>query len=403
MTNFRHMGRAAAIAVTTVLLAAVMTVDAIVGVSATADPNTALSLSPQRGEALVARGRRQLLSAAPDPATYRAMSRDAELAIRQSPINAGAVMLKGVARDSLEGSEAARPLMVLARKLTRRDLPVQLWWIETDSAGGDVAATLDHYDIAMTTNSSAQAILFPILTDALSQQEIRTGLANLFRRRPAWMPALVQHLIVNAQVTGDVVDLIIAGGGLPDGKAYAGLAPHLISQLAVKREFAALARFYSHLPGTNAAMLQSAELSRAGTDPRHVPASWEMLPQDGPVAAVETGNDDTRLLRLDDFLDTATPAARKLLLLRPGPYHVELESKQVDPDAPTAATIAVQCADAITTSVLASDMLAGRSWTRNELAFDVPPSCPAVYLLIGMNRKERAGGGVLVRNIRVRR
>jgi hypothetical protein len=84
--------------------------------------------------------------------------------------------------------------MAYALRLSRRDLPAQLWAIEDAVGRGDVTAALANYDIALRTSRKAPELLFPVLSAAISNPEVRREAAGTLAARPIWAPAFVFYV-----------------------------------------------------------------------------------------------------------------------------------------------------------------------------------------------------------------
>lgn len=121
----------------------------------------------------------------------------ARRALRQDPTAIGAITALGlVDEQSGRGPSAAR-LFEYSNALSRRDLPTQLWKIETAVSRGDVAGALRHYDIALRMSRHAPDLLFPVLISAVADPAIRSALVATFRSRPAWGPLFVEYAASN--------------------------------------------------------------------------------------------------------------------------------------------------------------------------------------------------------------
>lgn len=91
-------------------------------------------------------------------------------------------------------TDAARRLFAHSDTLSRRELGTRLWLIEDAVASNDVADALRHYDIALRTAKSAPDLLYPVLSEAITDPEISRSLSITLAKRPAWGDAFVQYL-----------------------------------------------------------------------------------------------------------------------------------------------------------------------------------------------------------------
>jgi len=70
----------------------------------------------------------------------------------------------------------AERLIRFAERLSRRDLPTQLWLIEANVARNDIEGALAHYNIALRTSQAAADVLFPILVQAILSTAFAEGI-----------------------------------------------------------------------------------------------------------------------------------------------------------------------------------------------------------------------------------
>lgn len=121
----------------------------------------------------------------------------ARKALRQDPTAIGAVTALGLVDEQSRRRVAAARLFEYSNALSRRDLPTQLWKIETAVSRGDIAGALRHYDIALRTSRHAPDLLFPVLVSAVADPAIRVALVRTFRGQPAWGPLFVEYAASN--------------------------------------------------------------------------------------------------------------------------------------------------------------------------------------------------------------
>ena len=136
----------------------------------------------------------------------------ARSALRTEPTAVAALSTIGLDAALRGDSGAARPVFAYSQTLSRRDLPTQLWAIEDAVGQGDVAAALNHYDIALRTSRNAPDLLFPVLASAVPQANIRQALARTLARKPPWGAAFIGYLASNGPDFQSVASLFT---GLP--------------------------------------------------------------------------------------------------------------------------------------------------------------------------------------------
>lgn len=116
---------------------------------------------------------------------------------------------------------AARKLFVHSDALSRRELGTRLWLIEDAVGRNDVAGALHHYDIALRTEKAAPALLFPILSEAISDPALAQALSTTIAARPPWSEAFIGYLaaVNKAPVVSSVFLRRLAERGVPISQA----------------------------------------------------------------------------------------------------------------------------------------------------------------------------------------
>ncbi len=161
-----------AILAATTYLAWLSFIHAVASITWRQNPDTALYYVPDHPLAL-SRKADELFAQRQDPATLAKVEAMAKQSLRGGALNPVAIRLLGYVADARGDTKKARHLMLLSQKVSRRDLGTQLWLIEDAVARDDKRAALNHYDIAMRATPSSFPILFPTLTGALGDPDVR--------------------------------------------------------------------------------------------------------------------------------------------------------------------------------------------------------------------------------------
>lgn len=188
-------------AVRTVLAAVVLGAGYIgtaqtLGDASRSDPARAHALAPWNGRmtALLAL---QLSGADANAADRARADRLARRALLQDPTAVAAVSTLGLNTQLRGDAPRARRLFAYAQKLSRRDLPTQIWAIEDSVGRGNVTGALRHYDIALRTSRNAPALLYPILGSAIADPTVRSALLSTLKARPEWGESFVNYVAGN--------------------------------------------------------------------------------------------------------------------------------------------------------------------------------------------------------------
>lgn len=163
----------------------------LAGVVKRGDPQRAHALAPGDGRitALAAEQRLVALRSPSDQLTRTLAQR----ALLQDPTAVKAVETLGMQAQMGNDAVRARRLFAYAQTLTRRELQTHLWGIEDAVVRNDIPAVLRHYDMALRTSKNAPDILYPVLTAALGETEVRARLVDVLARKPLWGPGFVAH------------------------------------------------------------------------------------------------------------------------------------------------------------------------------------------------------------------
>lgn len=240
------------------------------------NPDLALRLVPDHPLAL-SRKADELFSQSQNAATLTKVEVMAKRSLRGGPLNPVAIRLLGYVADARGDQDKARELMLLSQKVSRRDFGTQLWLIEDAVARNDKAQALYHYDIALRTTPSSFPILLPTLVGALSDPEVRRGLAPYVKAAPQWLPAFLGEAINNGENPADLADVLLKAGGLPRSDDYDAMSNSLLGVLIAKGKFASFHQYYSSLPSADPATLTSARMSRLTTNLRYSQAGWQLV------------------------------------------------------------------------------------------------------------------------------
>lgn len=144
------------------------------------DQIAAMGDRPAQGRALA-----QRLSK-PEAIARRALRRDATAV--------AAVTTLGLAAQLRGDLAGARRWFAYAERLTRRDLPTELWMIEDAVSQGNIPGALRHYDIALRTRWASWDLLFPVLANAAGDPQVVPDLVRLLAQGPTWSPSFITFM-----------------------------------------------------------------------------------------------------------------------------------------------------------------------------------------------------------------
>jgi len=351
------------------------------------DAAQAQMLSPWNGRitALLARQ----LSGAEATATDRTRAdRLARRALRQDPTAVAAVSTLGLNTQLRGDGAGARRLFAYAEKLSRRDLPTQLWAIEDAVGRGDVARALRHYDIALRTSRNAPALLYPILGSAIVDPSVRGALLRTLAARPEWGESFVNYVAGNG---ADMQATAALFAGLRRARipVAAQASAVVINGLILGNHWNEAWSYYASIrPGAD---------RRRSRDPRFqaaiaTPAPFDWTPADNPAitAAIQRGDDG------GTFVFAAPSSVGGSLLtqiqvLAPGEYRLVGRTSGLDQPETSRPYWALTCQDgrelgrlALPNSAQANGRFAG--------LLRVPAGCPVQVLALVARPSDSVSG-----------
>lgn len=330
--------------------------------------------------------------AKPSAPEFVRAERDALQALSIDPTNVTAVADIALVREVQGRRKEAVALMRYAQRLSRRNLVTQLWWIEYLSASGDVAGTLEHYDIALRTSSLAPSMLFPILVSASADPQIAAPLARLVAQRPVWAEQFVQHLAQSSPdpvSVGQFLERMAALGAPAAARSLVTIVDRLVQ---IGRGDAAWALFARYRPDAARNQIRDPDFSASPAEPTAF--DWQ-LSQEGLSISVDPSG-----LRIDVAPGGGGVAARQLIKLPPGRRTLRLDYTASDSSGAKGAepVLTVRCSG--TGPSLGTTAATGSK--PDALTLEVPASCPFQLLEVALQAADSPGGAsVVVRAIRL--
>lgn len=159
-----------------------------------ADPERAYALSS--GDGRIAGVLAQQIASTNDASTADRHRADALArgALATEPLAVTAMTALGLNAQVAGNTAVARRIFVHSDTVSRRELGPRLWLIEDAVARGDIPGALRHYDIALRTEKNARELLFPILSNAVSDPTIADALVDTMAAKPAWTTSFILNL-----------------------------------------------------------------------------------------------------------------------------------------------------------------------------------------------------------------
>lgn len=337
------------------------------------NPSAALAIAPYdaRAATILADG----LVNSGDIARARAI---ASSALRREPISARTMRVVAFT-STLRNDPRAIEQFASAQRLSRRDLPTQLWLLERRVSKGDVAGALGHFRVALTTHAESAPVLFPILIGATGEATLLPALARFLKVPAPWRDGLLFRMASTgpSPATLDTLFTLLRRQGADFDDAT---VQSLIDRLVQGGQFAAAARQY--MLATNVvgigSEVQGGDFQRAV---RFHPFDWTLANSGmADAALVGSKGHEAPTLAFHSYgaIGSAATLASRLLLLRPGQYMLRSKGSMISGRASP-----IWSLDCITGRPLLQPISAAAGDPRMLLRgfFSVPVSgCPAQWL-----------------------
>lgn len=271
--------------------------------------------------ALNSRGEAILSSQQPLVAKLQSLRPLALASLQKQAINPVALRLLEVTRslDTQNGSHHA--LLDLSMRVSRRDFGTQLWIIERSVEQGDSVAALRAYNTALSTTSQSWDLLFPILTAALDDPEIRSAFVPYLKRQSVWIAPFFAQAVSTTTNPRSLAELAVQAGGLKGLKNAPDLQRALFSALIDKRQFGALKDSFRALQPSDVSLLTSAKLNRRTLSFENGRLSWQL--SSDPALSASTSAANTLVIYAGS--GERGTAATKLLFLPQGSYQLKAD------------------------------------------------------------------------------
>lgn len=352
----------------------------ISGIARYKNPQAALVVMPRDSIALAARAD-LLLAANPTNPPPQAV-RFAVQALQEQALNAKAIRILGYVADAKGERPRALALVQLAEQLSRREPATQLWLIEYHAQVNDIVKALKNYDILLKTKPDMQNLLFPRLSNAISDARIRAALLPHVRQNKPWTSNFLWHAINNDKDLSNIVNLILENRGFPKNKAGDKSAREqeksLLARLVADSRFADAQRIYVLVPGANPALLTNPAFDDHDRDGRYGVMGWQII--DDPNAGggfVGKKTQDRPVLSIFVSSATTRPVASRLLYLQPGSYRLIVVLDQFERGDGGYVQFRMRCPlNKSGASLWTFDVGPGRG----QGQFDIPSNCPVQFL-----------------------
>lgn len=245
-------------------------------------PDITLAWRPDDAVALALREDQRLGDVDADPAAASAASiaATARRALRTDPLTPSALRQIAMAEAIEQNPHVTRALVLLAHRVSRRELGTLVWLIQDSLDGGATGSVLRYFDEALLTNPIAPDMLYPALSAGLSDPPIRAGLVPLLRENRPWMAGLLHYAARTGEGARHVAGIVVAAGGLPSVNGYIGLNTQILSSLASEGDFSLARAYLRRVNGTGRDISIDPSFTAATINDDLGPFAWSLIEQD---------------------------------------------------------------------------------------------------------------------------
>lgn len=347
----------------------------LANVTVRADPALAHALAPWNGAVTAAYAQEKFLRQSGSD-SQSAAGRLAALALLQDATTVEALTVLGF-QARLQGDVLrSDAVFSYSSQLSRRELRPQIWAIEEAINRGDIAAALQHFDIALRTSQGAQELLFPVLASALAEPKIRSLMLPLLAKNPLWNKAFFNFLATSGIEPRGAAQLFLEGkriGLTVDGETRAQLVDALFGQAHFNDAW----KYYETLrPGVDRLRARDPDFNYASDSPTVF--DWTTANEPGLSVAILASPEGG----LVEF--AAAPSAGGIVLqqsqvLPPGTYRLQGRSNGIEQPERSRPYLSLNCQDGreLGRVPLPNSSEEGGSFTAS---LTVPQGCPAQTL-----------------------
>lgn len=353
-------------------LSLAVTVDQVLGRSL---PAIAARWAPWSASWRMQSATQAVVNGNPSPALRARAEQESRAALNRAPLRAVAARLIGTTQ--LLAGDRGVAAYRYAHRLSRRDLPTELYLIETRVAANDVSGALRHYDIAMRTNVASRPMLGDILINASDTPEIAQALGRLLATRPVWLPEFYQRFASQAKNPAAITTVIQALDFRGDRAGDVEFITMALERLVQLGAIGDAERYYRGVTRTadNGILLRNGGFERPN---RFQPFDWIIASEPTHSGIVERRADASGVV-LTLTGNESHSIARQLLVLRPGRYLLAATVGNVPQAVEERPKLVLSCrlGAPIATIPFAA---AGDAPRRFEASVTIPQGCDAQWL-----------------------
>ena len=242
-------------------------------------------------------------------------------ALAREPVNVVAARSIGLYYARKRQAARAMAWFNYSERLSRRDLPVQIWLIQQSVEAGNVQAALVHYDRALRSSVEAEATLLPVLRVAANDPAIAVALGRTLAKRPFWRMPFLRDTLAGMTNTNAVIALTIEARLTPKDLLDKTIVETALGRMVMLGKASAAKRLSQryHAAAAGGNLVMDGDFA----DPSALqPFAWGLSGEDDLSAEEDTDADGRPFLTVHSANGHGGIVANQLLLLAPGAYVV---------------------------------------------------------------------------------
>lgn len=300
--------------------------------------------------------------------------------LRAQALNPRALRVVGFVNDANNKIEKGEAIIRQSALLSRRNLGTQLWLIEEAIRRNDTKAALHQYHLALTTSPNAKDILFPILTKAVTNQEIANELVPYVKSNEEWIVPFLALAVRDKEAVNSIADVVIKAGGIQSGAKRDQVRSDLMLALVEKGDVHRAAAIFKTAEGAPKEILASPALTATAFDSKYKGLGWS-LSDDPALGSEVSGTQERRAMLAYANGGKSGRVARKALLLQPGQYQLRVAYSDLVSNPNSTIRWQISCAGSSETSPIAVGADLTKASNGNaSLLFTVTSACTGQFL-----------------------
>ncbi|MEW5424329.1 tetratricopeptide repeat protein [Amorphus sp. 3PC139-8] len=335
-----------------------------------------------------------------------------QIVLRRDPLNASALALYGFSLDAHGEDAQALDVIRAANARDPRILAVNIWLFNHYAAANEFSEAIRYADMTLRFAGRVSGQLYASFGQFVTVPSGLTAVTNALAKNPPWRSGFLRYLSRNKETLPTAYIVLSSLQGTRAPPTNDELAPVLNAMIENGAYQDALFLWIGTLPNEQSAGLDYLPNGHFQFPISGLPFDWTLVPQRGMEISIASPEGADHALRIDLYRGRlgANDLARKLLVLAPGRYSFSFREKSNRLGLPRGLTWQISCVQDNAKVLTASPPLKGTlSWTREEIAFNVPETdCPAQWLRLRIEARaaldrEATGGSAWFTDFKIDR